>query len=135
MFRLSGLRYSWRAHCAWVVSISLLIGACSSVVAPVIPSASGPSEDEETKISREFRHEAKKFLKFVNDPEVERYVDRIGRRILAATGPQSFDYRFFVVEEDQLNAFSVPGGSIYIYTGLIERAKNTDELAGVLDTV
>jgi predicted Zn-dependent protease len=132
MFRLSGLRYSWRAHCAWVVSISLLIGACSSVVAPVIPSASGPSEDEETKISREFRHEAKKFLKFVNDPEVERYVDRIGRRILAATGPQSFDYRFFVVEEDQLNAFSVPGGSIYIYTGLIERAKNTDELAGVL---
>ncbi|MGE5854152.1 MAG: M48 family metalloprotease [Deltaproteobacteria bacterium] len=93
---------------------------------------SGPSEDEETKISREFRREAKKFLKFVNDPEVERYVDRIGRRILAATGPQSFDYRFFVVDEDQLNAFSVPGGSIYIYTGLIERAKNTDELAGVL---
>ena len=132
MFRPSGFRCSWRAHCAWVVSISLLIGACSSVVAPVIPSASGPSEDEETKISREFRREAKKFLKFVNDPEVERYIDRIGRRILAATGPQSFDYRFFVVEDDQLNAFSVPGGSIYVYTGLIERAKNTDELAGVL---
>src|SRR4029079_8136784 len=132
MFRLSGLRYSWRAHCAWVVSISLLIGACSSVVAPVIPSASGPSEDAETKISREFRHEAKKFLKFVNDPEVERYVDRIGRRILAATGPQSVDYRFFVVEDPQLNAFAVPGGSIYVYTGLIERAKTTDELAGAI---
>ena len=73
----------------------------------------GPSEDEETKISREFRREAKKFLKFVNHPEVERYVDRIGRRILAATGPQSFDYRFFVVEDPQLNAFAVPGGSIY----------------------
>ncbi|HZH83086.1 MAG TPA: M48 family metallopeptidase, partial [Phototrophicaceae bacterium] len=132
MFRSSGFRCSWRAHCAWVLSLSLLIAACSSVVAPVLPSVSGPSEDEETKISREFRREAKKFLKFVNNPEVERYVDRIGRRILAATGPQSFDYRFFVVEEDQLNAFSVPGGSIYIYTGLIERAKNTDELAGVL---
>jgi predicted Zn-dependent protease len=132
MFRSSGFRCSWRAHCAWVLSLSLLIAACSSVVAPVLPSVSGPSEDEETKISREFRREAKKFLKFVNNPEVERYVDRIGRRILAATGPQSFDYRFFVVEEDQLNAFSVPGGSIYVYTGLIERTKNTDELAGVL---
>lgn len=132
MFRPSGFRCSWRAHCAWVVSISLLIGACSSVVAPVIPSVSGPSEDEETKISREFRREAKKFLKFVNNPEVERYVDRIGRRILAATGPQSFDYRFFVVEDPQLNAFAVPGGSIYVYTGLIERAKTTDELAGVI---
>jgi predicted Zn-dependent protease len=98
----------------------------------VVPSVSGPSEDEEAKISREFRRESKKFLKFVNDPEVERYIDRIGRRILAATGPLSFDYRFFVVEDDQLNAFSVPGGSIYVYTGLIERAKTTDELAGVL---
>ncbi len=93
---------------------------------------SGPSEDEEAKISREFRREARKTLKFVNDPEVERYIDRIGRRILAATGPLSFDYRFFVIEDDQLNAFSVPGGSIYVYTGLIERAKTTDELAGVL---
>jgi predicted Zn-dependent protease len=98
----------------------------------VIPSVAGPSEDEETKISREFRREAKKFLKFVNNPEVERYIDRIGRRILGATGPQSFDYRFFVIEDPQLNAFAVPGGSIYVYTGLIERAKTTDELAGVL---
>lgn len=132
MFRPIALRCSCRTYCAWVVSLTLLIAACSSLVAPVIPSATGPSEDEETKISREFRREAKKFLKFVNNPEVERYVDRIGRRILAATGPQSFEYRFFVVEDPQLNAFAVPGGSIYVYTGLIERAKTTDELAGVI---
>jgi beta-barrel assembly-enhancing protease len=125
-------RRCWRRYCTWVIILSLLIAACSSVVAPVIPSVAGPSEDEETKISREFRREAKKFLKFVNNPEVERYIDRIGRRILGATGPQSFDYRFFVVEDPQLNAFAVPGGSIYVYTGLIERAKTTDELAGVL---
>ena len=71
-------------------------------------------------------------MKFVNHPEAERYVDRMGRRILAATGPQPFDYRFFVVDENQLNAFAVPGGSIYVFAGLIERAKSTDELAGVL---
>src|SRR5262249_2419391 len=130
MFRPSGLR--WRGHCTWVIILSLLIAACSSALAPVIPSVTGPSEDDEARISREFRREAKKFLKFVNNPEVERYVDRIGRRILAATGPQSFDYRFFVVEDSQLNAFSVPGGSIYVYTGLIERLKTTDELAGVM---
>lgn len=98
----------------------------------MLPSVSPPSEDEETRISREFRREAKKQFKFSNNPEVERYVDRIGRRILAAAGPQSYDYRFFVIEENQLNAFAVPGGSIYIFTGLIERAKTTDELAGVI---
>ena len=125
-------RRPWHAFCAAVVLVALVVSSCNSVLAPMIPSVSAPSEDEETKISREFRREAKKIFKFPSNPEVERYVDRIGRRILAATGPLSFDYRFFVIEDDQLNAFSVPGGSIYVYTGLIERAKSTDELAGVL---
>lgn len=98
----------------------------------MLPSVGPPSEDEEAKISREFRREARKIFKFPNNPEVERYVDRIGRRILAAAGPQSYEYRFFVVEDPELNAFAVPGGSIFVYTGLIERAKSTDELAGVL---
>jgi predicted Zn-dependent protease len=127
-----GSRRPWRAFCAVTVLAALLVSSCSSTLAPIIASVSPPSEDEESKISREFRHEAKKIFKFVNNPEAERYIDRIGRRILAATGPLSFDYRFFVIEDDQLNAFSVPGGSIYVYTGLIERVKTTDELAGVL---
>ncbi|HKY09582.1 MAG TPA: M48 family metalloprotease [Candidatus Binatia bacterium] len=97
-----------------------------------IPGVSPPGEDEEIRISREFRREAKKHLKFINHPEAERYIDRIGRRILTATGPQPFDYRFFVVDENQLNAFAVPGGSIYVFAGLIERAKSTDEIAGVM---
>jgi predicted Zn-dependent protease len=118
--------------CAWVVLIVFLISSCSSIGLPSVPSVTPPTEDDETRISREFRREAKKHFKFVNNPEVERYVDRIGRRILAATGPQSFDYRFFVVEDNQLNAFAVPGGSIYVFTGLIERVKTTDELAGVM---
>src|SRR5256885_17199189 len=47
-------------------------------------------------------------------------------------GPQFFDYCFFVVEDFQFNAFAVLGGIIYMYSGLIERAKSTDEIAGVL---
>jgi predicted Zn-dependent protease len=111
------------------------VTGCSSFSPPSLPSLPSlgpPGEDEEVRISREFRREAKKQFKFVNDPEVERYIDRIGQRILSAAGPQPFDYRFFVVDDSQLNAFAVPGGTIYMYTGLIERAKSTDEIAGVL---
>jgi predicted Zn-dependent protease len=125
----------WRIVCAWVLLVSLLPSGCGSFSAPSLPSLPSlgpPSEDEEVRISREFRREAKKHFKFVNNPEVERYIDRIGQRILSAMGPQPFDYRFFVVDDSQLNAFAVPGGSIYMYTGLIERAKSTDEIAGVL---
>jgi predicted Zn-dependent protease len=125
----------WRIVCAWVLLVLLLASGCGSFSAPSLPSLPSlgpPSGDEEVRISREFHREAKKHFKFVNNPEVERYIDRIGQRILSAMGPQPFDYRFFVVEDSQLNAFAVPGGSIYMYTGLIERAKSTDEIAGVL---
>ena len=124
---------SWQVRCAWILLITFFISGCGGTNIPsVLPSLGPPSEDEEVRISREFRREAKKHLKFVNDPEVERYIERIGQRILAAMGPQPFDYRFFVVEDPQLNAFAVPGGSIYFYSGLLERARSTDEIAGVL---
>jgi predicted Zn-dependent protease len=115
-----------------VVVIALLISGCASAAKPIAAALGPPSEDEETRISREFRREAKKYFKFINNPEVERFIDRIGRRILAATGPLSFDYRFFVIDDAQLNAFAVPGGSIYMFTGMIEQAKSIDELAGVM---
>ena len=115
--------------------VCLLVSSCSSssqVAKDILPSISGPSEDEEVRISREFRREARKQLKFVTNPEVERYIDRLGQRILSTMGPQPFDYRFFVIQDDQLNAFAVPGGSIFFFTGLIEKAKTTSEIAGVL---
>jgi predicted Zn-dependent protease len=123
----------WQRACAWAVLSALFVAGCGgSRIPSVLPSITPPGEDEETRISREFRREAKKHLKFVTDPEVERYLARVGQRILAAMGPQPFDYRFFVVEDGQLNAFAVPGGSIYFYTGLIEKAKSSAEIAGVL---
>jgi hypothetical protein len=71
--------------------IAMLGFGCRSI-APLLPSVSPPAEDEEVRISREFRREAKKHFKFINQPEVERYVDRIARRIRrhASWGSASF---------------------------------------------
>jgi beta-barrel assembly-enhancing protease len=111
----------------------LLIAGCSYLPFPAkTTTAQAVQEDPEAKIAREFRREAKRQLTFVNNPEVEAYIDQIGRRILSVMGPQNFEYRFFVIAESQLNAFSVPGGSIYMYTGLLDRVKNTSEVAGVM---
>ena len=91
--------------------LALLIAGCSYLPLPSkTPDTHAIQEDEETKISRQFRREAKKQLNLMNNPEIEGYVDQVGRRILSAMGPQPFEYRFFVVEDSQLNAFSVPGG-------------------------
>lgn len=111
----------------------LLIAGCSYLPFSSSKSTTAPvQEDEETRISRQFRREARRQLNILSNPEVESYVDHVGRRILSVMGPLDFDYRFFVIGDPQLNAFSVPGGSIFVYTGLVERAKNTDEIAGVM---
>ena len=112
--------------------ILFLIDGCASHQMPSIPGITPPGEDEEVRISREFRREAKKELKFLSNLEVQRYVENVGRRLLSVMGPQQFDYRYFVIEESELNAFSVPGGSIYLFTGLLDRMRSTAELASVM---
>jgi len=117
----------------WALLFALyFLAGCGSYLPSRVPFVQPIQEDEEVKISREFRKEAKKRLKFVKNLEVERYVDKLGRRLLSVMGPQPFDYRYFVVEDSELNAFAVPGGSIYIYTGLLDRVRSTGELAAVM---
>lgn len=66
----------------------------------------------------------------VSDAEIER-VTRIGKRLAAVSDRQDLAYRFGVVDENSLNAFSLPGATIYVHTGLLEKATD-DELAAVL---
>jgi predicted Zn-dependent protease len=120
-----------RRCCSLLLVIALVFGSCSSHRSS-IPGLTPPAEEDDIRIGREFRREARKHLNFVPHPEAERYIQIVGQRLLAAMGPQPFDYRFFIVEDSQLNAFAVPGGSIYLYTGLIEKAKSTAEIAAVM---
>ncbi len=115
-------------HCCAVV----LLLACYATAFLRVPVSHALSQDEEIRISRQFRREARLRFKFIEDPEVELYVDRIGRRILEAVGNTRYPYRFFVIEDSSMNAFAVPGGSIFLHSGLIQRAETSDELASVV---
>ncbi len=113
----------------WAVVLLVL---CHATAPLRMPSAYALSQDEEIRISRQFRREARRRLKFIEDPEVELYADRIGRRVLEAVGNIRYPYRFFVIDDPSLNAFAVPGGSIFLHSGLIRRVESTDELASVI---
>jgi predicted Zn-dependent protease len=80
------------------------------------------------EVERRFRQE----LRFVRDEVVVGYVADLGSSLLRAMGPQPFEYDFYVVEDEELNAFATPGGSIYVHTGLILKARNASELVGVM---
>ncbi len=88
---------------------------------------------EERKLGDHFALEAAATLPLVREPAVVDYVGRMGQRIVEKLeGPQPFDYRFGVVRDEALNAFSVPGGFVYLNTGVLLRVGNESELAGVL---
>ena len=87
---------------------------------------------DERELGRHFLLAARGELPIVQDPVVAGYVERIGEKLVGALGAQSFDYRFYVVQHPALNAFAVPGGYVFVFSGLLARIGNDDELAGVL---
>ncbi len=90
------------------------------------------SREEEAKLGRQVLQMLRKEASFVEDPEVVGYVNSVGQRVAAHVGPHFFPFRFFVIKDESLNAFAVPGGLVFINTGLLEEIDREDELAGVI---
>jgi beta-barrel assembly-enhancing protease len=68
----------------------------------------------------------------VADPALQRYVNSVGRWLAAQTERADLPWQFGVLETPHLNAFAVPGGTIFITRGLLAQMRNEAELAGVL---
>ncbi len=66
------------------------------------------------------------------DPVLVSYVQQVGGRVAAHAERQTVPYRFSVVHSDEINAFALPGGRIYVTTGLLARMSNEAQLAAVL---
>lgn len=90
------------------------------------------SLDEEKQLGDRFAREVEKQQKVVTDPQVQAYIDRLGNRLLTGVRAREFDYTFKVVKDNSVNAFAVPGGHIYVHSGLIKAAQNETELAAVV---
>ncbi|MBK6734059.1 MAG: M48 family metalloprotease [bacterium] len=68
----------------------------------------------------------------LDDPAVNEYVNRLGQKIAAASKRPDLEYRFYVIDSPTVNAFTVGGGKVFLYRGLIEAMGNEAELAGVI---
>src|SRR3954470_6868762 len=75
-------------------------------------------------------------MQLVRDPELVAYLQRVGGRLAAAIPPefqhQEFQYSFKVVNAKEINAFALPGGPMYVNTGMITAARSEDAMAGVM---
>jgi Zn-dependent protease with chaperone function len=86
----------------------------------------------ESAIGRSVAKQAKRELPLVEDEAVLNYVREIGNKLATVAGRQDFEYEFYVVLDDDLNAFALPGGKVFVNAGAIARTHSEAELAGLL---
>ena len=90
------------------------------------------STQQEVQMGTQYAQQINQQLPLIRDPEVNRYITVLGDSIARVADERGLDWRFYIVDDPQINAFAVPGGFIYVNSGLIARTKNMSELAGVL---
>jgi len=104
----------------------------ASLALSISLAACGVSQQQEVAIGQDYSQQINAQLPIVSDPEINRYVNVLGDEIARRTSRADLDWRFYIVDSREVNAFAVPGGYIYVNRGLIERTSRMDELAGVL---
>lgn len=115
-----------------VVLASLLAAGCGS--------AGGGGDfnlisiEEEWQLGTQLAQDIERQVRLNNDPTVNAYVRQMGQKIVAQAAPpfNQLPWTFHVVDDESINAFAIPGGHVYVNTGLIKNADNASELAGVM---
>jgi predicted Zn-dependent protease len=96
----------------------------------VIAKMSGSTE-KEVKLGHELAAEVDREAKFIDDPMITEYINRVGQNIVIHSDAK-VTFTIKVIDSDEVNAFALPGGFFYVNKGLILAADNEAELAGVM---
>ncbi len=108
------------APASGVVLVSLLVAGCAI------------STQREIEIGTDYSQQVNAQLPIVKDPELVRYINVLGDSIARVADDRNLDWRFYIVDSPEVNAFAIPGGYVYVNRGLIERTTAMNQLAGVL---
>ncbi|RJP28176.1 MAG: septum formation protein Maf [Candidatus Omnitrophota bacterium] len=90
------------------------------------------STDKEIQMGKNISKEVEKEYKLDEDPLVQKRVRDIGKKIALVCDRKDVSYIFNVIDDEEVNAFALPGGFVYVNKGLIDKVDNDDELAAVL---
>jgi predicted Zn-dependent protease len=76
--------------------------------------------------------EKSKEIKLDSDPLMTERVNEVGRKIAAVSDRKEVNYTFRVIDKDDVNAFALPGGYVFVFRGLVDKVSKDDELAAVI---
>ncbi len=87
---------------------------------------------QEREVGQQSMMQIKASKQFLNDPEVNDYLNQIGDKLVQYSNEPSLDFEFFAVNDYSVNAFAMPGGFVGVNAGLLLITQNESELASVL---
>jgi predicted Zn-dependent protease len=92
------------------------------------------SKQQDVQLGQESAAQVRKQMKVINDPVLTSYVNTIGKRLASSREAQAsgFPFSFEVVSDPSINAFALPGGPMFIHTGLLKAVDSEAQLAGVM---
>lgn len=112
---------------AILFAVTLVAAGCGSS-----GGAGGVSLDQEWQLGNQLAAQVQQQVRLVNDPVALSYVRSVGERIHSVTPLANRPFNFYIVDDPEVNAFSLPGGHIYVNRGLIDKTDKADELAAVM---
>jgi predicted Zn-dependent protease len=108
------------------------LGRVFNTVKNIGQAATDINEEQEANIGKEYASLLVGAAPLLDRPAVQRYVNQVGRWLSLHSERPNLDWKFGVLDSDNLNAFATPGGYVLVTKGLLVRLKNESELAGVL---
>lgn len=118
---------------ALLVACLLLTGCYSSYnLSTQREEVSFTSTEREMRMGAAIAKRVFKGLPLVDDEAIQARVRAIGARLAAVSDRQELPYEFHVLEGEEINAFTIPGGYVFVNEGLVDFAKDDDQLASVI---
>ncbi|HET7218484.1 MAG TPA: M48 family metallopeptidase [Vicinamibacterales bacterium] len=119
-----------------VVALFTLASALPIAQTKITPPKNRYTPEQDVEIGREAAQEVRKEYPVIADSALATYLDRLGKRLVAAAPPELnnpvFEYSFTPVNLKDINAFALPGGPMFVNRGMFEAASGEGEVVGVM---
>jgi predicted Zn-dependent protease len=121
-------------HSTFLVLVVVLAAAAAQGPTQFRPGFNLFSKQQDVQLGQESAAQVRKQMPVINDPTLTRYVNEVGKRLAKSQEAQAsgFPFSFEVVADPSINAFALPGGPMFINTGLLRAVDNEAQLAGVM---
>ena len=115
-----------------LITAALLLAGCATNPVTGRSDFVTMSEQDEIKLGQQVNQQVLQQYHIYNDPELQSYVQHVGQKLAANSHRSHLKYHFTVLDSDEVNAFALPGGYVFITRGIMAYLNSEAELAAVL---